>query len=123
MVAIANHMLTDPDNERVWRPHNVAVLIRIIERGQEMLHTIDWIALQQLDNRVLEYLSERSKITNSKELNCSHQSIARDLNSSREVISRVLKILEKRELLELGRNKIRINAIHIEGVTLFLTRP
>jgi len=75
-------------------------------RFREMLHTIDGIAFQQLDERVLQYLRDKGDVHETKELKLTHQAIADDLNSSREVISRVLKILEKNQKIELHRNRI-----------------
>jgi CRP/FNR family transcriptional regulator len=43
-----------------------------------------------------------------QELGISHQDIATDLHTSREVISRLLKSMEKKGMIELGRNRIRI---------------
>lgn len=77
-------------------------------RFKEMLSTIDGIAFLQLDERVLKYLTQKKAVIAGNELSLTHQQIADDLNSSREVISRVLKILEKKEKLVLGRNKIRL---------------
>jgi CRP/FNR family transcriptional regulator len=77
-------------------------------RFKEMLSTIDGIAFLQLDERVLKYLQQKRALNEGKELTLTHQQIAADLNSSREVISRVLKILEKKEKLVLGRNKIKL---------------
>ncbi len=77
-------------------------------RFTELLHTIDGIAFKQLDIRILNYLSDKSALSGVKILHLSHQDIATDLNSSREVISRVLKILEKQGKLSLGRNKIEL---------------
>jgi CRP/FNR family transcriptional regulator len=48
--------------------------------------------------------------TGKKLIELSHQQIAEDLNSSREVISRLLKKMEQRGLLKLNRNKIELNA-------------
>lgn len=77
-------------------------------RFTEMLNTIDGLAFKQLDNRVMEYLEDKAKLTHSNEIHSSHQDIATDLNTSREVVSRVLKILEKQGKLSLGRNKINL---------------
>lgn len=77
-------------------------------RFKEMLSTIDGIAFLQLDERVLKYLQQKQAVSQGVELSLTHQQIADDLNSSREVISRVLKILEKKEMLVLGRNKIQL---------------
>jgi CRP/FNR family transcriptional regulator, anaerobic regulatory protein len=75
-------------------------------RFREMLHTIDGIAFQQLDERVLQYLKDKAEVHEANEVKLTHQAIADDLNSSREVVSRILKILEKNEKIELHRNRI-----------------
>jgi len=78
------------------------------KRFNELLKTIDSIAFHQLDERLLEYLMKKKRTTGSSMLHISHQSIANDLNSSREAISRLLKQLEQGAKLKLGRNKIEL---------------
>lgn len=78
------------------------------ERFEELLQTLDQVAFHQMDERLLQYLDEKAKITGSNYLNIKHQDIAKDLNSSREVISRLLKKMEKQGDVELGRNVIRL---------------
>ncbi|TLX74731.1 Crp/Fnr family transcriptional regulator [Labilibacter sediminis] len=77
-------------------------------RFDEMLQTIDSIAFMKMDERLERYLSERSKELNAKILNLTHQEIASDLNTSREVVSRLLKQLEKLGRIKLHRFKIEI---------------
>ncbi len=72
----------------------------------ELLDTIDNIAFLNLDKRLLKYLQDKSKITNSNIVSSTHQEIAYDLNTSRVVISRLLKALENKKVIELQRNKI-----------------
>ena len=75
-------------------------------RFDELLNTINSIAFTQLDQRLVKYLKNKSKVHESKSLHTSHQDIATDLNSSREVISRLLKQLEKNGKIKLSRNTI-----------------
>ena len=77
-------------------------------RMQEMVKTIDSIAFKKMDERLLEYLLERSEANNSKVIHSTHQEIASDLNASREAVSRLLKQLEKKGVLSLERNKIKL---------------
>ena len=72
----------------------------------ELLETIDNIAFLNLDERLLKYLHDKSKITKSNIVSGTHQEIAYDLNTSRVVISRLLKALENKNIIELQRNKI-----------------
>ena len=77
-------------------------------RLNEMLHTIDSIAFDNMDQRLLNYLKEKARITQSKVIENTHQEIAYDLHSSRVVISRLLKKLENIGKIKLHRNYIQI---------------
>lgn len=74
-------------------------------RFQELLKTIDAIAFNSMDERLEFYLkSQVKKMGNNFKI--THQEIANDLNSSREVISRLLKKMEAKNWLILNRNAI-----------------
>ncbi|OIQ19483.1 Crp/Fnr family transcriptional regulator [Lacinutrix sp. MedPE-SW] len=77
-------------------------------RLNEMLHTLDSIAFNNMDQRLLDYLKEKARITKSKVIESTHQEIAYDLHSSRVVISRLLKKLENLGNIKLHRNYIEI---------------
>jgi len=77
-------------------------------RFQELLKTIDQIAFQKLDERLVTYLREKSKTTGSTLINLSHEQIANDLATSRVVISRLLKKLENDKKLLLYRHQIKL---------------
>lgn len=77
-------------------------------RMQELLKTIDSIAFQKMDERLLTYLKNKAKKLNAKIIHTTHQEIAYDLNASREAISRLLKQLENEKFVILGRNKIEM---------------
>ncbi len=84
------------------------IMLSYDERMTAMLKTIDSIAFQKMDQRLLDYLEKKSAATSSKIINATHQEIALDLNASREAISRLLKQLEKMGAVKLGRNKIEL---------------
>ena len=73
-------------------------------RYEELLVVIDHIAFKGMDERLYFYLQNQYKKTNTRELKITHNQIASDLNSSREVISRLLKKMEQRGYLVLYRN-------------------
>lgn len=77
-------------------------------RFEELLNVVNSIAFQRMDERLIEHLNKKSAMTGSKELNVTHQQMADELGSSREVISRLLKQLEKEGKLRLSRNKISL---------------
>ncbi|HEY0770181.1 MAG TPA: Crp/Fnr family transcriptional regulator [Sphingobacteriaceae bacterium] len=84
------------------------VMRTIRERFNEMLKTIDQIAFQKLDERLVNYLREKKRISGSSVLDLSHQQIADELATSRVVISRLLKKLENDKKVLLFRNQIKI---------------
>lgn len=77
-------------------------------RFQEMLHTLDAVAFKRMDERLMRYIVTKMKQLKTNELQTTHQEIANELGTSREVISRLLKQLEKKRWIELGRNVIYI---------------
>ncbi len=72
----------------------------------EMYEAIDTLAFMNMDERLLKYLLEKFKINNSNEITNTHQEIAFDLNTSRVVISRLLKALENKGKIQLNRSSI-----------------
>jgi CRP/FNR family transcriptional regulator, anaerobic regulatory protein len=74
-------------------------------RFEELLVVIDNIAFKNMDERLEWYLKQQTAKL-GKQLHLTHQQIANDLNSSREVISRLLKKMEKIQRLHLHRNHI-----------------
>lgn len=90
---------------RTWRNF---VFESYHHRLLEMLEAIDSIAFLKLDERLLKYLNDKVKITNDQMVNTTHQEIAYELHTSRVVISRLLKNLEKLGRIKLHRNKIEI---------------
>ena len=74
-------------------------------RFEELLKTIDAIAFTGMDERLEYYLKKQiEKLGNN--LKITHQEIANDLNSSREVVSRLLKKMETKAWLVIHRNSI-----------------
>lgn len=77
-------------------------------RFNELLNAVDTIAFMDMKGRLLNYLFEKSKIENSSMVFGTHQDIAKDLNTSRVVVSRLLKALETAGRIKLNRNSIEI---------------
>lgn len=77
-------------------------------RFDELLSVVDNIAFRNMDERLEFYLKRYRDQSGKKIIELSHQKIADDLNSSREVISRLLKKMEQRNLVKLHRNMIEL---------------
>ena len=78
------------------------------DRFIEMAKAIQSLTFLKLDERLIKYLEAKVKIMRSRNLSISHQEIAYDLHTSRVVVSRLLKNLEKQQKVELGREKIKV---------------
>lgn len=76
------------------------------QRFDEIMEVLDNVVFHKMDERLVQYLNKRVLANESKELKISHQEIADDLATSREVISRLLKQLELRNEIQLSRGKI-----------------
>lgn len=77
-------------------------------RINELLNAVDTIAFMDMNDRLLNYLFEKSKIENNTIVYKTHQDIAKELNTSRVVVSRLLKALETEGRIKLNRNSIEI---------------
>lgn len=75
-------------------------------RFEELLVVIDNIAFRSMDERLANYLERQYNDRQKREIILTHSEIAADLNSSREVISRLLKKMEQKGHLRLYRNYI-----------------
>jgi CRP/FNR family transcriptional regulator len=90
---------------RDFRSWYYFVLETYRNRIEELLSVIDNVAFKNMDERLVWYLKRQAeKYGNS--MNIKHQQIANDLNTSREVVSRLLKKMEKEGMLTLNRNLI-----------------
>jgi CRP/FNR family transcriptional regulator, anaerobic regulatory protein len=77
-------------------------------RFHELLIALDAVAFKRMDERLMRYFVTKMKQLKANELHTTHQEIANELGTSREVISRLLKQLEKKKWIELGRNVIYV---------------
>ena len=74
----------------------------------EMVESIDGLAFMNMNQRLFKYLSDKAKINQDVNLEITHQEIANDLNTSRVVITRLLKKLHADGKIYSTRNKIRV---------------
>ncbi len=75
-------------------------------RFDELLNAVDSIAFLKMDERLERFFTNRYHSTGSRIYEGSHQDVALAMNSSREVISRLLKQMEKKGLIRLSRGRI-----------------
>jgi CRP/FNR family transcriptional regulator len=91
-----------------YKSWNQFVIQTYRSRFDELLNVVDHVAFRNMDERLEFYLVRFAGKTGKKNLELSHQQIADDLNSSREVISRLLKKMELQKRLKLHRNMIEL---------------
>ncbi|WP_289039079.1 Crp/Fnr family transcriptional regulator [uncultured Zobellia sp.] len=77
-------------------------------RMTELLETVDTLAFLRMDERLLKHLQDKAMVNHDEFVQATHQDIAYDLNTSRVVISRLLKKLEKEGKIEMQRNRIKV---------------
>ena len=88
---------------QTWKEY---VMRSIQMRFDELLNALDSIAFLKMDERLEKFFRDRYKSTNSTIFEGSHQDVAMALNTSREVISRLLKQMERKGLIKLFRGRI-----------------
>lgn len=77
-------------------------------RFDELLKAFDSVIFKKLDERLVEYLRNKSKMAEKHSFIISHQQIANELGSNRVVISRLLKLLENEKKILIYRNEIKL---------------
>jgi CRP/FNR family transcriptional regulator len=88
---------------------NKFVLELFNKRFNELIEFIDAISFKSIDSRLLEYLKKNISLENDvKYVFTTHKHIAEELGTAREVISRLLKQLEKQGIIKNHRAKIEI---------------
>lgn len=79
------------------------------QRFDEIIGLVDDLSFHHVDHRLLKYLKEKSELLETDILPISHMEIASEINTSREVVSRLLKKMEKEGILKLARERIVLN--------------
>lgn len=77
-------------------------------RFAELIEVIDLIAFNSLDKKILNYLEKKKEALNTSVLVITHQQIATELNTHREAVSRLLRTMEDKGIVKLGRNTIEL---------------
>jgi len=75
------------------------------KRVEELLATIDDIAFRSMDERLLSYMKREQQIRHSSILTINNTEVAEELNSSREVVSRLMKKLSEKGMIRLLKNQ------------------
>lgn len=84
------------------------VIGTIVNEYMDIIKSVDDVTFKKMDDRIINLLKSKSKLTGSTLINLSHQQIADELGTNRVVISRLLKKFENDKRLLLFRNQIKL---------------
>ena len=74
----------------------------------DVMWLLDQILYKSFDARLSAFLIETSEVENSLEIQMTHDQIARNLGTAREVVTRMLKYFQREKAVELSRGVIKI---------------
>jgi CRP/FNR family transcriptional regulator len=77
-------------------------------RYSELIETVNQLLNHKLDKRLLDYLTEKINVTRKNPIKISHKEIAAELGTAREVVSRLMKKLEKQNVLKQHHDSIEL---------------
>jgi CRP/FNR family transcriptional regulator len=78
------------------------------KRFEELLDVVNAVAFKKMDERLLNMIKLKSKLSKSNIISITHEQLANELGTARVVVSRLLKQMEDEKLVILGRNKITL---------------
>lgn len=81
---------------------------KVLTALTELMVLIEEVTFHSINKRVASFLLHESSLHNSKHLKTTHEAMAQELGTAREVISRMLKEFEKNDLVSLSRGKITL---------------
>jgi CRP/FNR family transcriptional regulator len=105
-IAVPTRLLDDWSTR--YRSWKAFVMHQYQRRFDDLLNVVDGIAFRKLDDRLWKTLQERARRGGSAVVKASHQELADELHSSREVISRLLKQMEREGLIRMGRQQVEL---------------
>ncbi len=89
-----------------------------MERFSEVMFAIEEILFSSIEKRLANYLLDQVDRAGGNKIKVTHEQIAKDIGSAREVVSRMLKVFQEEELIEQGRGSIVI--LNEKGLEKFL---
>lgn len=120
-ITFETQMISDTDCELLiipavclsaFKENNIHVRCFIFEklgeRFSDVMHRMQEMLFTRVDSRLAQALVQRAQQSGKQEITITHEQLASMISSSREVVSRTLKSMEKQNLIRLGRGKITI---------------
>jgi CRP/FNR family transcriptional regulator len=78
------------------------------KRYLDLIDTINQLIFNHLDERLFNYLNEKTLLSGNNNISITHHQIATDMGTAREVISRLLKKLERENKILTSRNQVTV---------------
>jgi CRP/FNR family transcriptional regulator len=88
---------------------NKYVMHMFRSRYDQLINSFEGMAFDHIPDRVLSYLQQKSDAEQSRSIHISHQQLAKELGTTRVVISRILKQFEKEKKVKLSRGSIALH--------------
>ena len=82
-----------------------------VEKFSKVLWTLQRILFMKIDKRISLFLIEEIERTGETSLNITHDEIARQIGSAREVVTKTLKYLSEEGSIKLSRSKIEVLSV------------
>jgi len=92
----------------IYKEWNIFILKTIISSYEEITELYSELAFKKLDQRIECFLNGVGQKQKTKTIELSHSFIAKEMGTSREVVSRALKQLELENKIKLGIKKIEL---------------
>ncbi len=83
----------------------------VAQRLSDVITVVEEVAFQRMDKRIAKYLYQKQQ-REGNTLSITHQKIADEVGTAREVVTRVLRDLESRHIVKITRGKIEINTLN-----------
>jgi CRP/FNR family transcriptional regulator len=84
------------------------IIEKLNDRIFELMDQLDKTIFGDLSERLMAYLHKKAEFNQSNTIDITHSDIARDLNSSREAVTRLLNNLEQKGILKTSRGRVKL---------------
>jgi CRP/FNR family transcriptional regulator, anaerobic regulatory protein len=99
----------------VFRQYTLDLLT---QRFSDVIWIVEQLVFSSLPTRIAHVLLENFNQTNNTLIKITHEDIAKEIGSAREVVSRILKYFEREQIIQLNRNRIEIvNIQQLESIS------
>ncbi len=108
ILSLPSHLIASWQNK--YPSFNTYIVNLYQKRFDDVLTAFNDLAFQNLDGRLMSYLTAKARALQSDSVGITHHDLANELGVARESISRMLKKLENEKKVVLHRGKIELTA-------------